>query len=70
MTRTYFTGERVPKTGLYRFDKYLPGLSHLESPTEDEATIRLWKGNKFPKVKSTEAPALWLWHGPFFQMQV
>lgn len=49
----YKTGEEAPETGSYEYDgPSKPGVTCI--PTEEEKTIQLSKGEKFPPVKSCD----------------
>jgi hypothetical protein len=58
MADRYSTGQECPKTGTYAFDGYLDG-TWSPSPTANESSIPLSKGETFPPIRSANKACWW-----------
>ncbi|TLS36190.1 YjzC family protein [Pseudalkalibacillus caeni] len=53
------TGEEAPESGTYVFESYVNN-SDAEKPDDDEGTVDLGKGERFPPTPSTNKAAYWV----------
>ena len=57
-TTLYKTGEECRISGVYAFEKYTDGTT-WPSPTMNERSIPLSRGETFPPVRSSNKAAFW-----------
>ena len=57
MAKSYKSGEKVPESGLYKFNGSLSSTSC--TPTKYEKIVPLSKGERFPPISSCNSGAKW-----------